>query len=221
MSAGFFFVALVVVVGGGYLWKQMRQKAEVEGMLVAARALGWYCSETPTIDVEQLWFPLLRRGHDRKPRCFVWGALDGRPATIFQHSFAEGSGKNERTYTFSCALLEMPCHARQLEITSKSVFRKFGEALGIGDAAFESEAFNDRYHVACEDQPFAFALLDPAMQQFLVEAPPTEVIATAGRYLFIAVDRIDTKRFTQLAGFGQAVYRQIPDVVFDNYGGPR
>lgn len=216
-----FFVVLLLVVGGSYYWNKMRRNADVQGLLVAARALGWHCSETPTMDVEQLWFPLLRRGQGRDPRCFMWGALDGRPVTIFQHEFSERSGKNERTFLFSCLLLEMPCHARQLEITSKSMLRKFGEALGVGDAAFESEAFNDRYHVACEDQPFAFALLDPAMQQFLVEAPPTEVIATAGRYLFIAVDRIDTKRFTQLAGFGQAVYRQIPDVVFDNYGGPR
>ncbi len=75
---------------------------------------------------------------------------------------------------------------------------------------FESEEFNDTFHVTCDDRRFASALIDPQMMQFLLETKGAVGFETMGRFVLLISHQIPPDEMPILLGLADAVRQAHP-----------
>jgi hypothetical protein len=153
-----FLVLLVVALATWHGLHAERRRRERAPAL--ATSLG-YRLDLTTKDPPNLGFELFESGHSKQLSYRTW--RDGSPDSVFQYRYTTGSNKNRTVHERTAALVHVPFHAPHLEIGREDVWSTFGRMIGIRDIEIESEAFNDRYRVRCDDERFAITLLDHDM----------------------------------------------------------
>jgi hypothetical protein len=94
---------------------------------------------------------------------------------------------------------------------------RLGDHLGLHDVEFEYDEFNRRFRVKCDDQRFAFSLLDGRMMQWLLGADTFETVEVDGPWVLLAVGKLDPARWLDLGTWLEQFHRQIPAVVYSTY----
>ena len=95
---------------------------------------------------------------------------------------------------------------------------RLGDHLGLRDVELEYDDFNRRFRVKCDDQKFAFSLLDGQMMQWLLER--RRLRQRRGRRPVGAARRrrrLDPAQWLDLGTWLDQFHRQIPAVVYSTY----
>lgn len=115
------------------------------------------------------------RGHSQNIESLLAGSALGMDWLIFdyQYKITRSTGKSTSTTTYNVSVVaaELPLHLPRLTLGEESFLTRIGERLGIHDVHFESEEFNQKYRVHCQDRKLAFDLLHPQAIEFLLKLP--------------------------------------------------
>lgn len=149
------------------------------------------------------------RGHSRRIDNLILGEWEGKFCAAFEYSFKEGSGKNTSHYAYTvCMFRLMEMVFPRVELRPENLFDRLGTAVGIRDIEMESEEFNRRYRISCEDRKFAFKLLDPRMMEYLMRIPPRHWQLRSNYMVVVSKTReaMETERIlVDMNGFLEAV----------------
>lgn len=194
-------VLLVLVVAAALAFayhRYRRQQQRREQLRLLAEQRGWRFNRRDPFRLLGHGFSLLRRGDGRGVENVVSGEDDdGLPVRVFDYWFydqhTDAKGNTSRRYSrFTCAILPLPdLHAPRLRIEPEHLLSRLGDALGFKDQQFESEEFNRRFQVRCDDARFASTVVDARMMDWLLGLRGDHRIELLGAHVLIATDRID------------------------------
>jgi len=128
--------------------------------------LGWLFADASP--VAACPHPLFQRGHSRLAPNLMTGQYADHALTCFDYQYTVGGGKNSHTYYFLCVVMSSRVPFRRLCVRPESAGDKVLGFLGAGDIQFESDEFNRRFHVECEQPRFAFDVLHPRAMELLL-----------------------------------------------------
>jgi len=104
-------------------------------------------------------------------------------------------------------------------IEHENLLTSLAGALALHDLQFESEAFNDEYHVRCEVPKFANDVLDARMMQWLLDNGSGYSFESVGDRVLVAGPRIDPADLIGLLGVARGFAQHVPKVVSSLYPG--
>jgi hypothetical protein len=225
-------VVLLIVVALGafaavaYFSYQARQKriAELTGL---GMRLGLQYSPTDSERLVDLPFALFGRGDGRKIQDVLRGERDGCTVHVFDYEYYDetrstdgnGMSHSSRSYThFTCGMLTLRFAAPHLVLGQENLLTRLGRHVGIRDIELESNEFNQRYRVKCDDQRFAFSLIDARMMEWLLQfGHAVQTLEICGPWALVAVDRLSPSEWPTVLDFLQQLRAHVPNVVYTTY----
>ena len=215
----FFVLGLVVVVGlfVGGLWVQKKRH---ERFRAWASSNGWTYLESDRSLVDLSRGQPFRQGSARKASEVLRGTFDGRPALSFSYQWTTGSGKNRSTHHAHIVALALPAYLPTIEVTPEGLGAKLAKLVGARDLQFESEAFNQAYRVAADDERTGHAIVHPRLMERLLRS---DALGNAWRIegtwiLSWEPGTLDLDRLAPRLGLLSAVVRSIPRHVWQDHG---
>lgn len=219
-------VALGVAAAAAYFRYQARQKRIAELTVLAAQ-LGLEYSPSDTEHLVDLPFSLFGRGDGHKVEDVLRGERDGCPVQVFDFEYYDESSSTDsngfthrnRTYhRYTCGLLTLPFAAPHLVLGQESFLTRLGRHVGFRDIELESNEFNNRYRVKCDDQRFAFSLIDARMMEWLLQfGGSVETLEICGPWALVAVDRLRPGDWPTVIDFLHQLRAHVPNVVYTTY----
>jgi hypothetical protein len=216
-------VLVVIVAFGGfaYLVRVRARQARVRAVGALALRVGFTFSDTDVDHIVDMPFALFSKGGGRQVELVISGVHDGVPMRIFDYWYydeSSGRGGRSRTYhRFTCALATIPAACPRLRLGHEDLLTRLGDHLGLGDVELEYDDFNRRFRVKCDDQKFAFSLLDGKMMQWLLGADHFNSVEVDGPWVLLVEPKLDPARWLDLGSWLDQFYRQIPPVVYSTY----
>jgi hypothetical protein len=212
---------LVVGVPVAYLQFRARQK-RVAGAAALARRIGFTFSASDDERIVAMPFELFSKGGGREVSLVVSGTHNQIPMRLFDYMYYDESstaqgGRTRQYHRFTCAIATIPAACPRLNVGHENFFSRLGDHLGLTDVQFEYDDFNRRFRVKCDDQRFAFSLLDGNMMQWLLGADGFSGVEVDGPWVFLAGDRLEPALWLERANWIEAFVRQIPSVVYSTY----
>jgi hypothetical protein len=116
-------------------------------------------------------FEPLAAGDTRRAYNVLRGRRGGRELSAFDYRYGIGSGVSRRTCRFSVAIAHCGCSCPELIVRPEGLLDKLAGAVGAEDIDFESQEFSKRFHVACADRKFAYAVIHAQTMEFLLGGP--------------------------------------------------
>jgi len=113
----------------------------------------------------------------------------------------------------------MDADCPRLVVEHENLLTSLAGALSFHDLQFESEAFNDEYHVRCEVPKFANDVLDARMMEWLLHNGSGYVFEAVGDHLLVAGPRIQPAELLDLLGVARGFTQHVPKVVSSLYPG--
>jgi hypothetical protein len=216
------FVAVVAAFGGvAYLVRVRARQARVRAVGALARGVGFTFSDADVDHIVDMPFALFSKGDGRRVELVISGVHDGVPMRIFDYWYYDksgGRGGQSRTYhRFTCALATIPAACPRLRLGHEDLLTRLGDHLGLGDVELEYDDFNRRFRVKCDDQKFAFSLLDGKMMQWLLGADRFNSVEVDGPWVLLVEPKLDPARWLDLGSWLDQFHRQIPPVVYSTY----
>ena len=166
MSSLLLFAIAALVLGlvayAGYV--QAKRRRELLQQFAASQRWTW----TPRDDTwtERFSGTPFGEGDDRKACNVLQGSFRGRPMVAFDYSYETHSTdsrghRSTTTHSFAFCALALPLPMPRVELVPDNLLGRVGTALGMQDIELESEDFNRRYRVRCEDPKLAYDVLPP------------------------------------------------------------
>ncbi|HEV7525735.1 MAG TPA: hypothetical protein VGP92_12270 [Acidimicrobiia bacterium] len=215
-------VAFVVIAGGIAFQQFQARQARVRAAMTLAQRIGFAFSAADVEHVVDMPFTLFSKGDKRAVENVISGVHNGVPLRMFDYWYydrnTDGQGHQSRSYhRFSCALVTIAAACPRLRLGHENLMSRLGDHLGLHDVEFEYDEFNRRFRVKCDDQRFAFSLLDGRMMQWLLGADTFETVEVDGPWVLLAVGKLDPARWLDLGTWLEQFHRQIPAVVYSTY----
>ena len=191
--------------------------ARTRAVAALAQQIGFTFSARDVDHTADLPFGLFHRGSGRKAGLVISGVHNKMPMRMFDYEYTVSSGNNRQTHRFTCALLTIPAACPSLQLGHENFFTRLGDHLGLRDVELEYDEFNRRFRVKCNDQKFAFSLLDGKMMQWLIGADGFDSVEIDGPWVLIAAQRLPPARWLELGSWLDQFHNQIPPVVYSTY----
>jgi hypothetical protein len=129
-------------------------------------------------------------GHDRRVDNLITGLHDGVHFRIFDYEYVTGEGKNKTTHHAGVVVGLVPLTFPRMTLRAEGILDRLAAVVGLEDINFESDEFNRRYHITCDNRKRAYELIDPGMIDFLLSIQPRHwqlgpnivMITRTGRY---------------------------------------
>ena len=214
------FAVIALIVAGGVWWFQFQLKRKrVANLFTVAQRLGFQFSEVDPHGTVGLPFPLFTKGVKRRVENVLWCERDGVPIRAFDYWYydetSDTNGNRSRQYhRFTCAALVIAADCPSLRIGHESVLSRLGSAIGFHDVELEYDDFNREYRVRCEDQKFAFSLLDGRMMEFLLKVGSIESLEIVGPFVLITTGKLASEDWPALIETAQQFHAHVPNVVW-------
>ncbi|MDQ1711111.1 MAG: hypothetical protein QOE45_561 [Frankiaceae bacterium] len=215
------FVVLVVFAAVASYKKNQARLAALQGF---ALSNGWEYRAADPYDLPERWpGEPFHSGFGRRASNVVTGKVGDRPMIAFDYEYKErssdGKGRSTTTtYQFAVCALGLPCVLPRLDVGPEGLFSRIGQVLGMQDIELESEDFNRRFRVRCEDPKFATDVLTPRTMELLLRAGKFQFrfagtdIVSAHRGRLEPADLVN--RTAVLAG----VVDGVPGFVWNDFG---
>ncbi len=169
-------VMILLVVYG-----QIAERKRREALSLLATRLGWRFDTSGVRGFMSQFahFGIFSKGHSRRPLYTLTGSMQVNQKTFqcvagdFLYKVTSGSGKHRRTqtYHFSYLIVCLPWNGvPDLMVRREHLFDKIGSVFGFDDIDFESAEFSKTFCVKSTDKRFTYALIDPRMMEFLMQA---------------------------------------------------
>ncbi|MDQ1474980.1 MAG: hypothetical protein QOE62_209 [Actinomycetota bacterium] len=226
-GSGSVFLALAifafVAAGAAVAYFKLRARQErIAAVAALAQRIGFSFAAADDEHVVDMPFQLFARGDGREVELVISGNHNGVPLRLFDYMYydesSDGKGGRTRSYhRYTCAIATISASCPRLNLGHETFFTRLGDHLGMGDVELEYDDFNRRFRVKCDDQKFAFSLLDGNMMQWLLGTDGFESVEVDGPWVLLARDRLDPAQWLDLANWIDVFVRQIPSVVFSTY----
>jgi hypothetical protein len=118
---------------------------------------------------------------------------------------------------FTCAVSEIEASCPRTVIGPATLSSMLGEVVGAIEIRLESDAFNRRFRVQCEDPRFATTLLDQRMMAWLLESPATLAFELREDRLFCVSRRLSPASIPLMIEAIRGFHERIPRVVASLY----
>ncbi len=216
MGVLFFLVIIAIAAAIGYFQYRTRQ-----GRINAVAALGarvsFAFSRDDAAGVAYLPFSLFQHGKGRKAALVLTGKHNDMPLSMFDYEYFTEGDKSRQYHRFTCAVLTIPAACPPLQLTHESLMTRLGDHLGHHDVKLEYDDFNRRFVVRCEEQKFAFTLLDGQMMQWLLDADGIDHFEIVGPFVLVAMPTLDPSRWLDLGSWLDGFYQHIPPLLYTSY----
>jgi len=213
-----FFGGVLLVALIAYLAYAMQRRRR-DGFRLMATQLGLQYGRDDPLGLLAYPFTLFTRGDGRAVENVVWGTWQEVEVITFDFMYYEQNGKYRTDYQFDCAIVPMGADSPRLLIEHENLLTSLAGALAFHDLQFESEAFNDEYHVRCEVPKFANDVLDARMMQWLLDNGSGYRFESVGDRVLVAGPRIDPAELIGLLGVARGFAQHVPKVVSSLYPG--
>lgn len=218
----FAIILAVVVVGAVGLYLRVKETRALKAFAAAHRLA--YSTGDPGGIVDPA-FGLFRQGVGRGCEDALTGLWQGLPVRAAHYSYYTESTdpktkKTTRTtYHFTVLLAALDLRTPPITVTRLDWLGGILHDLGVHGIDFEAEAFNRRFQVACDDQAFAFKLIDPRMIEWLMGLGLESSLELRSGMLLVAVSQVVPAArlgavFDAAAGFKD----HVPRLVWREYG---
>ncbi len=212
-------ILVLLAIGGGIVYAVYAYRRHREAKMRAVAEAAGLQVDTSTKHPPQLGFDLFDPGNRKKVTAQMWRA--GEQDSVFQYRYTVQSGDSSTTYEFTAALVEVPFRAPHLRIGTENWWSKAKRIVGMRDIEVESAAFNDRYHVRCDDERFAISLLDPPMIAWMLSPQSgggTVTFEFHDRWMLCHCDQLKIEGLPDMLAWAQSARAQLPAVLTEFYG---
>ena len=173
-------VAVLGLFGLAAWWSWTQAKKRRELLQAFARSQGWTWVAADDRWTERFQGSPFGEGDNREARNILDGTFQGRPMIAFDYAYQTHStdSKGNRTTTthrYAVCSLGMPAALRTFELVPEGLLGRVGTMLGMQDIELESEDFNRRFRVRCDDAKLAYDLLPARTMEALLARPALHV----------------------------------------------
>jgi Protein of unknown function (DUF3137) len=214
-------VGVAIAIGAQYV-RYRAKVARTNAVAAIGRNIGFTFSAADIDRIVSMPFVLFSRGKDRRVELVISGTHDGVPMRLFDYWYydetSDGRGNRTRQYhRFTCALATIPAACPRLQIGHENFLTRLGDHFGLRDVELEYDEFNRQFRVKCDDQKFAFSLLDGKMMEWLLASTSFASVEVDGPWVLVAVDKLDPSKWLALGSWLEQFHHQIPPVVYSTY----
>jgi hypothetical protein len=211
-------IGIAVIAGIWWFQVHLRQK-RIANLVQVAQDLGFEFAVHDPHGTIGMPFALFRRGDGRGLENVMWGRRQDVPTRVFDYWYydetSDTQGNRSRNYhRYTCVAMTIAADCPTLRIGQEGLITRFGSALGFRDVELEYEDFNRRYRVKCDDQQFAFSLLDGRMMEWLLHVDGIEALELVGPFVLIATSKLASEEWAALVTVAEQFHAQIPRVVW-------
>jgi hypothetical protein len=219
------FILAAVVALGVAIYKLVAAQKRREAFFLLANKLGFTYSHHDSEGLVHLPFALFREGDGRGVENVLAGTTDDRLVRLFDYWYyderRDTDGDRHRTYErFSCAMTTLEASGPPLVLKREGFLSRLADHAGFRDIELESEEFNRRYELKCDDRRFAVALIDARMIQWLLDHGQDCRYEVVGNRLLCATGRCAPERLPWVLDQLHAFRDHVPSVVGDLYPHP-
>lgn len=175
MVLGFFTIA---GFAAWWSWTQAKKRRELFMQFAAGQGWRW----TPRADGWTARFQgtPFEDGDNREACNVLEGVFRERPMVAFDYSYETHStdSKGHRTtstHRFAICALSLPAALPTFELVPEGLLGRVGTMLGMQDIELESEDFNRRFRVRCDDAKLAYDVLPARTMEALLTRPALHV----------------------------------------------
>jgi len=211
LFALFFLVAAAVA----FFQFQQRQ-ARMRAVMALVTRIGFTFARDG-YDIPEMPFAFFRQGHSRKAQFVVSGRHDELPLEMFDYQYTTGNGRSSQVHRCTCAILTIPAACPELALSHENALTRLEDHLVHHDVELEYDDFNRRFRVSCEQQQFAFAVLDGEMMQWLLSADGFEHLEIMGPWVLLVSRSVPPVSWVNLGNWLDAFHAHIPPIVYSTY----
>ena len=210
-------VAIVAVGLAAFALQYQARQARARAAAALAQRVGFTFAAADTAGIPDLPFPFFRLGRGRKAQLVLTGTHNQLPLQLFDYQYYVDTGRSREYHRFTCALLTIPAACPLLRLSHENVLTKLEDHLTHHDVKLEYDDFNQRFLVQCEDQKFAFALLDGEMMQWLLAADGFQRVEIVGPWILLVRQRLAPASWLDLGTWLDAFHAHIPPIVYSSF----
>src|SRR5215471_18427644 len=194
-----FVLVVAAMIGGAYLQYRARL-ARMNAIAAIGRTVGFTFSAKDVDGIVSMPFVLFSKGDGRGVECILSGTHDALPMRLFDYWYydetSDDRGNRSRSYhRFTCALATIPAACPRFQLGHENFLTRLGDHLGLSDVELEYDEFNRTFRVKCNDQKFAFSLLDAQMMEWLLGASSFATIEIDGPWVLVAAKKLDPSKW--------------------------
>lgn len=214
-------------------WWWSRDEKRTAALAAQAERLGMDFVATDALHVTWEPFPLFGLGTNREATNIVHGTSGGVLMRVFDYGFDQpsdrslgrslyqslgpSSGLASPRRWFTCAVSEIEASCPRIVIGPTTLSSRLGEVVGAVEIRLESDAFNRRFRVQCEDPRFATTLVDQRMMAWLLESSATVAFELREDRLLCVSQRLSPASIPMLIKAIRGFHERIPGVVASLY----
>lgn len=205
---------IVGIIGFGFFLSRYLDKKRTEDFQKAANDLGLsFLPEGDELTRARLGnFELFHQGRNQALRNLISGETDEVRISIFDFRFTTGSGKQQRTNTYTVAAMESDqLKLPQFSLRPENIFDKVSGLLGFKDINFtQHPQFSNQFLLKGPDPEAIRAFFDPSLLDFFVSRGAILVEAQAGKLI---CHRAKTQKPEQLTALLDEAYKIFGAIV--------
>jgi len=218
----FVLIAAVVVVIAVLQWRAKLQRREDLATWAFKNNLS-YAADDPYNLPYRYAFSLFGKGEGRGAENVLSGDWKGVPVIAADYWYytesRDSEGRTTRDYDhFSIVITRIEAMLPCVRIEREGVFSRLADAIGLRDIEFESEDFNRRFNVRCDDREFAFKLLDARMIQWLLSESGDVCVEVNGPDVLLWCKRLKPTELAPLLYRAKGFVEKVPRLVWAEYG---
>jgi hypothetical protein len=171
----FVFVAVIIIVIGGFIYSQIQARKRREALIELAQRLNldFDPGQDREIPGRFNFLNLFARGENRYATNVLSGNYRQNEILAFDYHYETEStdSKGNRTtqdHWFSFFILTLPKSFPELTIRRENFLTKIAEVFGYQDINFESAEFSRAFNVRSPDKKFAYDVCNAKMMEYLL-----------------------------------------------------
>jgi hypothetical protein len=171
----FVFVAVIIIVIGGFIYSQIQARKRREALIELAQRLNldFNPGQDREIPGRFSFLNLFARGENRYATNVLSGNYQDNEILAFDYHYETEStdSKGNRTtqdHWFSFFILTLPARFPELTIRHENFLTKIAEVFGYQDINFESAEFSKAFNVRSPDKKFAYDVCNGKMMEYLL-----------------------------------------------------
>lgn len=208
------FAALAVL---SYLGQQRARQARARALQAVAAHVNFAYRPDDREGIAEMPYALFRIGHSRQAGPIIEGTHNGLPLRLLDYEYVTGSGRSREVHRYTCGILTIPAACPALHLTHENALTRLEDHLGHHDVKLEYDDFNRRFVVDCEDQKFAFSMLDAQMMEWLLASDTFDRMEIIGPWVMVACRRLDPHMWLTMGTWLDLFHTHIPEVVYSTY----
>ncbi|MGH2554377.1 MAG: hypothetical protein ACRDHO_01490 [Actinomycetota bacterium] len=162
-------------------------------------------------------FRLFGRGDGREARNALGGIWQGVPVKTLDYGYFEtkaawGFYRVKRWRRFSVGILDLGASVPSVITELNGAAGLSSDYMGFHDIQLESDDFNRRFHVTCDDREFAYKFFDGQMLRWILGQPELLETEVLGRRGLVAMPRLEPERMGTLLDAAVGFYTHLPSV---------